>query len=130
LAEASLALVCVLYGGLLIVHPESAWDSQATMDLAWQGYARLIAVPFLVKAVFTGLGLIGNIKGWPSSHFLRLVGALFGSFIWVWLITKFIWSGAPFTFGSICAIVFLILSIRIIGMALAGLPHPGAPGAT
>lgn len=127
--EAALALICGIYGVALMFYPVVALDSKATFDLYWQGYGRVIAVPFLLKAIFTGWGLIANIRGRPYSQFLRCVGALIGSFIWSAMIWKFAAFGSPFSFGSICAAIFLLSSIGIVGMASANLPKPGAPGA-
>lgn len=121
--------ICALYGLMLLFHPDTIWDSQATRDLAWYAYGRAIAVPFLFKATLTGYGLAANIFGWALSRSSRSCGAGIGCFIWGYLETKFILAGVPFTFGSICAIVFLFGSLRVIVMASMNLPRPGAPGA-
>lgn len=121
--------ICASYGLVLLFHPDALWDSQATRDLAWYAYGRVIAVPFLLKAIFTGYGLAANIFGWPLSRLSRSVGAVVGCFIWGWMETKFALAGVPLTFGSICAVVFFLGSLRVIGMASMGLPTPGAPGA-
>lgn len=126
LMEAMLAFVCGLYGALLLM-PHTAWESQATYDLAWTGYGQLVALPFLLKSVLTSYGLLANIRGWHGSRVPRLCGAFVGSFLWAWLIWKYGMSGALLSFGSVCAMVFLLASIRIMGMALADLPCPGEP---
>lgn len=127
--EAALALICLIYGMGLFLFPSLALDSNAIVDLYWSGYGRIIGLPFLLKAILTGLGVIANIKAWPYSQHLRVCGALVGSFIWWGLIWKFVEYGSPFSFGSVCALVFLISSIGIVAMASANLPVPGAPGA-
>lgn len=126
--EAALALICAIYGAGLFISPSLALDSAATVDLYWQGYGRIIALPFILKAGLTGLGVIANISGWPYSQSVRFCGALVGSFIWWGMIWKFVEFGQPFAFGSVCAMVFLISSIGVCGMASANLPKPGAPG--
>lgn len=127
--EAALTLICGIYGLGLFIFPPLALDSKATVDLYWAGYGRIIAVPFLLKAILTGWGLLANINAWSYSRSLRCCGALVGAFIWWAMIWKFTKYGAPFSFGSVCAVVFLLSSIGIFSMALANRPIPGAPGA-
>lgn len=121
--------ICALYGLVVLFHPDALWDSQATRDLAWYAYGQLIAAPFLLTATLTGYGLVANICGWPFSRSSRSCGAAAGCFIWGWMETKFVLAGVPFTLGSICAVVFFLGSLRIIGMSSMDLPRPGAPGA-
>lgn len=127
--EASLIRVCFLYGMILLLVPGAAFDSQATRDIAWAGYGHFMSIPFLMMAMISGYGLIANINGWSYSHVFRFCGALLGSFIWLWLMWKFTAVGSPLTFGSVCALVFLIDSLWVAVMALSGLPKPGATGA-
>lgn len=128
MVELVLSFICLIYGLVLIFDTSASFDSQATRDLAWLGYGNLVGIPFLIKASFSGYGLIANINAWKFSRFSRIIGAFVGSYIWIWILTKFISIGVPFTFGSICAFTFFLCSGRIIGMALANLPVPGAPG--
>src|SRR3954467_13502907 len=104
--EAALALICGIYGMGLFLFPSLALDSKATFDLYWAGYGRTIGLPFLLKAFFTGLGVIANINAWRCSRFLRVCGALIGSFIWWAMIWKFAEYGSPFDVGSVCALMF------------------------
>lgn len=127
--EFVLAFICLSYGCALIVAPSFALDSKATVDLYWLGFGRTIGLPFLLKGVLTGWGLLSNIKDWPYSRQFRYCGALVGSFIWTSMVWKYTIYGSPLAFGSVCAGAFLISSIGIIGMASANLPRPGAPGA-
>lgn len=126
--EALLSFICLTYGLTLLLVPSAPWDSRVTVDLAWQGWGQAIAGPFLLKAALSGTGLVANILGSSTSRYLRLSGALVGSFIWTWLLVKFTLVGAPFSFGAICALAFLVSSVRIVGMSLADLPLPGSPG--
>lgn len=127
--EAALSLICLIYGASLLLIASAAFDSQATRDIAWAGNGHLLAIPFLIKAIFTGYGLLANINGWWYSQGARFCGALVGSFLWAGIFTKFVLVGATFSFGSVCCIVFFVGSIRIMGMAAADLPKPGSPGA-
>jgi hypothetical protein len=126
--EGTLATVCLLYGLALLFVPGAPYDSQATRDVAIEGWGRFLAFPFLLQAMLGGYGLMANIMAWRFSRVLRLFGALLGAFIWAWIAFKFMTTGRPLTFGTVCAVVFWADSVRVIGMVLAGLPAPGAPG--
>jgi hypothetical protein len=124
--EATLATVCLLYGICLLFVPGAVADSQATRGMQHGGVLGLVLI---LQAGVAGYGLLANIMDWRYSRALRLFGSLVGSFIWGWLLFKFVIVGAPFTFGAVCATVFWADTARVAGMALAGLPIPGAPGA-
>jgi len=128
--EATLAGICLTTGLVILWDPGNLTDSKATVDLFWLGYGRVIALPFLLKAVFTGLGVVTNILGFWFSWFLRWAGAGLGSGLWIYLIFKYTLYGSPFAFGSICAGWFLFSSIGIMAHAWADLPRPGAPGSS
>ena len=127
--ECYLALVAGLYGTTLLAVPDAAYDSKATIDIAWTGYGSLLAIPLLAKAGLTGAGLILNVLGCRGSRLPRFFGALLGSLIWSWLATKLILIGAVATTGFPFCVGASLFSVRIMGMALANLPRPGAPGA-
>lgn len=126
--ESSLALVSALYGILLLTNsgPQLA-TVNVTEDIYWMGYSRLLAIPFLVKSVFSGLGVYGNIMGWHHSRQLRLYGAMIGGFLWSWYASKALAVGVSTSLGFAAAIVFLLLSIRTMALVTADLPHPGSP---
>lgn len=129
--ELFLVSVCSLYGVILFFVPGAAWDSQATRPLynymgnnSWW-----ISLPFLLKAFLSGLGLYGNIQGWPVSVQLRFCGALVGLFIWIWYAIMFYLLGTVATIGFPFCVAAAFFSIGIMAMAVANLPRPGAPGA-
>lgn len=126
--ELTVGTICALYGTMILFHSDTLWDSQATRDLSYFMFGRVIAAPFLLKAALTGYGLAGNIYGWRYSRSLRFYGALVGCCVWAFLETKFVLVGVPFTFGSICTMVFFLGSLRVIIMTSLDLPIPGAPG--
>lgn len=126
--ECYLVFVSGLYGVLLLI-PGAAFDSAATADLAWSGYGHLVALPLLTQAVFAGAGLLGNIRGWPLSRLWRFIGASMGFLIWTWYAAKFTAIGDLATVGLPFCVVAGLFSIRIMGLALAGVPRSGAPGA-
>jgi hypothetical protein len=110
--------------------PDAAFDSKATVDIAWLGYGHLLGIPLLVKSILTGSGLILNIRGYKASRKLRFFGALLGTFIWTFLTVKFLGIGATASVGFPFCVPAWLFSVRIMGLALADLPRPGAPGTT
>lgn len=126
--ESYLSAVGAIYG-LALIEPGAAFDSKATFDIAWWGYGYWLSTILIAYGVASGVGLIGNIKGWQCSKAIRFSAACSGFMIWSWFSFKFAVLGNfaavgfPFTF---CAALY---SIRIMGLSLAGLPRPGAPGA-
>lgn len=127
--EAFLALICAIYAGILLLVPGAAFQSQATAQFVWEGVHPIwIAMPFILKTVFTTIGLYRNIQGLSWSRFYRIVGALIGTFTWSWYLTQFIAYDAVGALGTATCIGGIVASIRIIGMAGANLPPPGAPG--
>jgi hypothetical protein len=127
--ECMLAVVAGYYGILLLMVPGAAFDSVATADIAWHGYGRIVAIPLLMKAALTGGGLILNIRGKRFSRQMRMSGAFIGSVIWIWLSLKYANLGTVATVGFVFCNVAAVFSIRIMGMAAAGMPRPGAPSA-
>ena len=127
--ESYLAGVAILYGAILLLLPNAAFDSDATNDIAWWGYGHLLCIPMLTYAVFTTIGLLGNIRAWPFSRTCRFIGATLGVAIWTWYATKFAALGLLATVGFPFSTIAAIFSLRIMGLALIGLPRPGAPGA-
>lgn len=125
--ECFLACTAGLLGVGILAFPGASCVSVATSGLPADGYGRLLLVQPLLKAALTGGGLFLNIQGGPYSNQIRFFGALIGSFIWVWLIFQF----APldvFLFLGPFLVMAALFSVRIMGMALAGVPLPGAPG--
>ncbi len=131
MTECFLASVCAIYAVILLFAPNATLESQVTKDITlfWWGYGRLLAIPFALKAVLTGGGLIANINGYAFSKHMRVSGACVGTMIWVWYATKFVLIGDIAFIGFPFVVVSFLMSIRIIGMSLADLPRPGAVGA-
>jgi hypothetical protein len=127
--ECFLAIVAGLYGSLLLLIPEAAFDSKATVDIAWLGYGQYLALPLIIKASLTGTGLLLNIRGMRYSRQFRFLGALLGTLIWIFLAAKFLVLGLIASVGFPFCAPAALFSVRIMGMALADLPRPGAPGA-
>lgn len=126
--ESFLVLFAGTYGIALLFVPDAAFSSSATRDLAWMGYGQFVAIPFILKSIFSGYGLIANIFAWSYSRLFRIIGATFGLWIWSTMVLKFIFVGTPFTVGTFAAGWSFYYSIRIIALALVDLPRPGVPG--
>lgn len=128
MTEFSLAIICAMWGTVLLCAPAEALHSADLADLAWAGFGRLVAVPFLIKATLSWVGLRRNIKNEPYSRQLRFAGASVGCFIWSWIATNLgasgAWGNGMLYVGIWCA----YLSIRIMALSCANLPIPGAPG--
>lgn len=124
--ELYLACVTAIYGIALLTQSGNI-GNPTTADLAWFGYDRFFAIPLLAHAALAGSGLIGNILGWPWSRWARFAGAMLGCAMWTWVSVKLgivgNFSASGFVFGAPAA----LFCVRIMGMALADLPHPGSP---
>lgn len=127
--ECFFAVAAFLQGAFFLFIPDALRESQATADLAWHVAQWIVALPFLVMAALTGTGLIFNILGYRYSRQLRFIGASLAVAIWTWISAKFIIIGSPAAFGSPLCICAALFSVRVMGMSLANLPMPGAPGA-
>lgn len=128
MTECALATVCLLYGLILAAAPDAVYRSIDVADLAWTGPGRLIAIPFLLKALLTGSGVWANICGQEGSRTLRFLGALVGVLIWVWIAANLAMTQEFCALGFSVSIVNAGLSVRIMALSLANLPRPGAPG--
>jgi hypothetical protein len=126
--ETFLAFVCAVYAAILILAPDAIHQSQAIRLVAWYGYGWIVILIFIAKSVFTSLGVIGNIKGWSGSRIYRTIGAFIGTSIWCWFLSQFVAYDALDALGSALCIGGIVASVRIIGMAWANLPRPGAIG--
>jgi hypothetical protein len=115
--EAYLTAVCAGVVAILLAFPDQALETSALLDIGWQIEPRLIALPFALKAAFSGSGLVLSVREHRYSQPLRFLGGLVGSFLWFWLSFKFVLSGTllmsfPFTAAAAYA------SIRIMAFSL------------
>lgn len=122
--ELLLAIYCLQYGLMLLLIPGSRYDSVLTVDLAWQGYGASLGLPFLLKAAFTGSGVIANLRGCYFSWLFRFVGAFIGAMIWIAMSLKYLSSTAEFSFGMVVSIDCFVISILIMAMAWHDFPEP------
>jgi hypothetical protein len=125
--ESFLAFVCFVYAMDVLFWPNAAFQSQATADIAWKGYGYVISIPFLLKAGFTGWGVYANRHSLPGSRQCRIIGGTIGTFLWTFFLVKFYAVDAIGALGTALCIGGIVASIRIVGLAMADLPRPGAP---
>jgi hypothetical protein len=122
--ECMLACIAGVYGALLMA-PGAGLESLVTYDIAWHGHNWLLGLALLSKSVLTGGGLILNIRGSLYAGYLRVLGALLGTIVWIWFFLKFAAVGAFVNVGFSFSIFAFLFSVRIMAMALANLPPPG-----
>jgi hypothetical protein len=127
--EFLLILGQTIYLCALILSPAATMDSQATRDLLFVGSEAVLIGALLLAVLSSSAGLGINIAGGRGSRALRFVGGFLAAMIWLWFAVKFCAVGAMATpgFAWSCAAVFAGFST--MGMAAAGRPVPGAPGA-
>lgn len=125
--ETFLAVVCGSYGVFLITVPSAGWSSSALRDLTWNGTVQYLAALMVLKAILSLYGVISNINNLPLSRPARVTGALLGSWVWLWFISKFALVEFPYTLGAFFAGASLLFCIRTIGLAYLNLPRPGQP---
>jgi hypothetical protein len=115
--EAYLTAVCAGVVAILLAFPDQALETSALLDIGWKIEPRLIALPFALKAAFSGSGLVLSASEHRYAQRFRFLGGLIGSFLWFWLSFKFVLSGTllmslPFTAAAAYA------SIRIMAFSL------------
>jgi hypothetical protein len=125
--ECYLTIVCGTIACIIIIAPEQTLYTNALFDIGWTLNAWYIAIPFALKAVLSGGGLICNVNNFPYSQPLRFSGGLVGFAIWFWLSTKFILLDALLLAWPFC-VAAAYSSIRIMAFALVDLPRSGTPG--
>jgi hypothetical protein len=126
--EALLTIGCIIYGTIVLIAPSTMFHSRAVEELAWEGYGRWLAAPFFLKAALSGSGLTRNVLGRPGSQVLRFFGGMAGAGIWAWIFCQSIKIDDVATIGFAFSGPFFLISIRIMALAWANLPSPGAPG--
>lgn len=121
MVEAYLATVALLYG-VILLFPDAADTSQATRGAFFNELGSLLGMPFLLKAYFSGYGVIGVIRGWPFSHGHRFTGALIGTALWGWYSAKFALIGAFGTVGFPFATVAVFVCFRVMVLSALHIP--------
>lgn len=115
--------VTAIYAALLLAVPGQMFDNKALFDLAWDGWGRWLAVPFLIKAILTGAGIVMTIMKKPYARFFRFSGSMVGSIIWYWFIAKYLFVGEILALGFPFSIVGAAFSLRILAISWANLPR-------
>jgi hypothetical protein len=125
--ECYLTIVCLAVTCIILIAPEQTLHTDALFDIGWSFNARYIAIPFALKTVLSGAGLICNVNNLRGSQALRFAGGLVGFIIWFWLSTKFILLNSFLLAWPFC-VAAAYSSIRIMAFALVDLPRSGTPG--
>jgi hypothetical protein len=100
-----------------------------TEDIFWGGYGHYMLPAMWLLFLATGGGLWFNIKAWPYSQPLRIVGAFLGFLIYGWMGLKLAFVGNLPSPGHVFSCVFgLVAEPMVFFNACANLPRPGAPG--
>lgn len=115
--------VAILYGVTILAVPSKLFATSALFDLAWGGWGRWLAVPFLIKATLTGTGIIMAIMEKRYARLFRFSGAVVGSIIWYWFIAKYLFVGEILALGFPFSIVGAAFSLRILAISWANLPR-------
>lgn len=126
--ESFVVLANFYYCIILTFIPGAVGKTQATADLHQAGIAFFITIIFWIAFLTSFFGLFCNVKGLRYSQPLRIVGALIGFGIWGWFALKLALIGLISSPGHVLAALTAMYEIRVVFMAAANLPRPGAPG--
>lgn len=126
MAETYLAAVALLYGLILLIPGEVA-SSKATSGSVTELVGAYLAIPFLLKAYFSGYGVIGVIRAWPFTHTHRFIGGLLGITLWSWYSVKFILIGALGATGFPFVTVAVFVCFRVMVLAALRIPPIATP---
>jgi hypothetical protein len=127
--ELIFSLAAGLYAVELLVVQNATVRTVVTEDLFWGGYGRSMLAVMWFLFLTTSAGLLFNIRAWPGSRALRIMGASTGFFVWGWFgvkLTLLVVLPSP---GQVLACVLGFAGeLMVIFNAAANLPRPGAPG--
>lgn len=122
-----LFLATTLYAIIILIVPNEMLANGALWDLAWNGWGRWLAVPFIIKSILTGTGVVTTIAKKSCGRYFRFNGGLVGITIWYWFIVKYIFVGEILALGFSFSIVAALFSLRILAISWANLPRQGIP---
>lgn len=127
--ELLLSIAAGTYAIELLLVRNATSRTVVSEDVFWGGYGHYMLIVMWLLFVVTSCGLWFNIKAWPGSRLLRLVGAWMGLFMWGWFGTKLALLGVTPSPGQVLAcIVGFVAEPMVIFNAAINLPIPGAPG--
>lgn len=86
-----------------------------------------LSIPFFLKAIFSGCGVVGVIRAWRYAHAFRFAGAVFGMALWGWYAAKFAVIGALGAVGFPFTAVAVLVCFRVMILAVLGIPRIGTP---
>lgn len=127
MTEACLVFVKLQFAAILLFVPRNEILIIAFEDIPV--HAQILAVPFLMAALPSFVGLVLNALGYDASKWFRIFGASIGIGIWVFLLAKNCLIGNYASATNPWMLMAILASIWIIRRGMLGLPRPGAPGA-
>lgn len=122
--EAFLTVMAFLYA-LALAMAGGPYITQATNDIS-ATYGMYAIAPLVMKSILSGLGVATNVLGNPLSKHLRFIGAFVGFTVWLAIAVNLVYLEEVGGFFVFCAAASAF-SIRVMAMAWAGVPEPGAP---
>lgn len=127
--ELFLSIAAAVYLIEILVVRNATSRTVVTEDIFWGGYGHYMLWAMWALFLTTAGGLVCNIKAWPGSQILRIVGAVLGFIIWGWFGVKLGWLGVYPSPGHVlsCVVAFAVEPMVVFN-ASANLPRPGAPG--
>lgn len=126
--ESFVVLANLYYCMILTFIPNAVGHTEATKDLHQAGIAFFVTIVFWLAFLTSFFGLFCNVKGLRYSQLLRIVGAVIGFGIWGWFALKLALIGLIASPGHVLAALTAMYEVRVVFMAAANLPRPGAPG--
>lgn len=126
--ESFVVLANLYYACVLTFTSNSVAKTQATMDIFYSGYAFIIPTVFWLAFTASFFGLFFNVRGMQYSQVLRILGAVLGFLVWGWFGLKLALIGLIASPGHVLSTLTALYEIRVVFMAAANLPRPGAPG--
>lgn len=126
--ESFVVLANLYYCLILTFVPGAVGHTEATADLHAAGVAFFVTIVFWCAFLTSFFGLFCNVKGLRYSQPLRIAGAVIGFGIWGWFALKLALIGLIASPGHVLAALTAMYEIRVVFMAAANLPRPGAPG--
>jgi hypothetical protein len=127
--ELVLAIAAGVYAVELMMVRNAAARTVVTEDVFWHGYGQFMLPVMWLLFAATSLGLLFNIRAWPFSRALRILGACLGFGVWGWFGVKLTLLGVYPSPGQVLACVLgFPAELMVIFNAAANFPRPGVPG--
>lgn len=117
--ESALIFVKLEFGLMLILAPTRPFIV-ALNDVQLSQW--LLSLPFLISGCTSLVGLVLNAKGYRCSRIFRIVGATIGMTCWIYIVSKSVLVGLPFSGMNPWCVMGILGSIWIIRRGALGQP--------